>query len=74
MDALRQCTDRRGLRQSRHPFQQDMSIRQQPNQQSVDEMALSHDGFRHFLLDSRDERVQRLDLFIQLFNLRFHDS
>ena len=51
-----------------------MPVREQPNQQPVDQVTLPDNGLGHLLLDACNERRHRLDLFVQLFNLGFHSS
>ncbi len=67
IDQLSQCFNCQCLRQTRHSFQQNMPIGQQPYQKRFHEMFLSDNHFVH----SRHNRVNKstfpLDLFIQFF-------
>ena len=68
-NGVAQAFDGQGFGQSWDTFQQDVSVGQKANQQTVDHACLSHDGSAHFRPDGvdkltflRDACIQRLDV------------
>ena len=61
--------DGQRLGQSGHAFQQDMSVRQQPDQQRVDQVALPHDDLAHFRAERIDEYRFAFDALVEFLDV-----
>ncbi len=69
IDERCKCLDGKCLGQSRHPFQQDVSVGQQANQQRFNQMFLTHDGLVHTGHQVSYESALSFNLFVQSTNI-----
>ena len=69
VDGLCERGDGQRLGQSRHAFQQNVAVRQQTDQQRVDQMALTDDDLAHFGAERIDEDAFAFDALVEFLDV-----
>jgi hypothetical protein len=72
VNALGQGTDGRGLRQTRHTFQEHMSIGEETDEKAFNEMSLADDRLRDLRFDAVNRWMHGLDLGLEVFKFGGH--
>ena len=67
--AFGQRGDGQCLGQTRHTLQQDVSVRQETDQQAIHQMALPHDDLAHLRTERIDEEAFALDAFVEFLDV-----
>ena len=68
---LRQRRDGQRLGQSRDAFQQDVAVRQQADQQRVDQVFLADDHLAHLQVQRIDEDAFALDPLVEFLDIDY---
>ena len=71
VDGLSQRRDGQRLGQSRNALEQNMPVRQQPDQQRVDQMLLPDDHLAHFQIQRVDEDARALDPLVEFLDVDY---